>query len=195
MATIAITLADFVAKFDTLGTPFAAILTVTEPKLLKNSRQTGEPCPFAKGVRRLAWRHVQLGANYGNAVNLQREREEHPDKFVPEGLWKSAKHPEGAGRHYGKHLIRHVDTGETYFGYRPASDKETGEILPHKVDIWQDIATGTPVDVDKLQGYLPKQSGQPATQETDKRIVWQTVKTANVVAVKCGDEYVLDHNA
>lgn len=191
--TLTVTLDQFLAAFDGKGTRFATMLTVTRPKMLKNSRDDGTPNPYPLGVERLTWRNVTLGVNYGNAVNNQRQREGNAEEFNPEGLWPSKEFPNGAGERCGTYLVRHRGNGKRYFAIRPASDAETGNPLPSKFDQWRDVATGKILDVETLRGFLPKPSEQPATQETEKQIAWRTIETDNVLTIICGDTFNLTH--
>ena len=193
MATIALTLDEFISQMSTKGTRFAMLLTVTRPKLNKRNRNTGELCPFPLGVERRSYRNVQLGAIYANSVNNQREREGNADEFTPQGLWVSKDYPNGAGERDSMLTVKHKGTGERYFAYKPASDSETGIALPPKVDSWVDVATGKVIEFESVKPYLPPTSEQPATQETDKMISWRTMKCQNVLQIKCGDDYILQH--
>lgn len=189
--TKVVTLEQFLAAFAGKGTKFAAMLTVTRPKLNKSNRETGETCPYPAGVECRKLRNVQLGCLYENSVNNQREREGNSDEFTSQGLWVSKEFPDGAGERDSTYTVRHRKTGERYFAVKPASDAETGVVLPAKAETWIDLATGKPIDPETLKPYLPKPSSQPKTQETDKAIAWRTISVNSVVQIQCGETFVL----
>lgn len=189
-----VTLAQFLEAFAGKGTKFAAMLTVTRPKLNKTHRETGEKCPYVAGVERRALRNVQLGCLYENSVNNQREREGNENEFSSQGLWVSKEFPNGAGERDSTYTVKHKRTGERYFAVKPASDKDTGITLPPNADTWIDLATGKPIDPATLKPYLPPVSEQPATQETNKAIPWRTISVNSVVQIQCGETYVLTHD-
>jgi hypothetical protein len=189
MTTHNVTLDQFLAAFAGKGTKFATMLTVTRPKLNKTNRDTKERCPFTLGVERRALRNVQIGANYENSVNNQREREDNPEEFTAQSLWN------GKGQRDTTYTVKHSETGKRYFAVKPASDSETGVAIPPKSDEWRDVATGKVIPFDSVKPYLPPVSEQPATQETDKMISWRTIGVDSIVSIQCGETYMIQHEA
>lgn len=187
MTTLNVTLDQFLTAFSGKGTKFATMLTVTRPKLNKKNRDTKEPCPFAMGVERRALRNVQIGANYQNSVNNQRQREDNETEFNAQALWG------GKGIRDTTYTIKHIETGKRYFAVKPASDADTGIAVAPKSDEWRDVATGKVVSFDAVKPYLPPVSEQPATQETDKMVSWRTIGVDSIVSIQCGDTYFLQH--
>lgn len=160
---------------------FCGIMFCTEPKTLKKGRITGLPVPFK--IRKATWMTVIIGTSYENGVNNQREREEKTPDFKAEQLWK------GNGERINSSIARHKKTNELYLVYRPINNDENEIILKHECR-WYREDTGMEIDINApvnltlgapsfAEEYLPKKS-KPKKQETDKEIMWRTVKLKNL---------------
>lgn len=150
------------------GAKIVGMTTRTQPKLLKKSRITGEPCPH-KEVTRITERTVIIACNYESCVNRQRAREDMPNDFRAEELWK------GKGKHVENHpfLIEHTETGQQYVALMN---------LRTNKDDWFD-ENNNPLDPAALKDYLPKPQ-EHSKQGTDKKVFWRTIEISNVVAVR-----------
>lgn len=191
-----VTIDQFVNDFAGRGAKFATFWSCTRPKLLKKHRLTGEPCPYSQGVERRAVRSVQLGAIYENSVNNQRNREaedgEVVEHFTAQGLWKSSAYPDGAGERDSLYTVKHKGTGERYFAVKPAADAD-GHVRVNE-SYWFNVATDeplTPDQIDDLEHYLPTQSDDSGRQGTDVKVNWRTFKIENVIAIQCGEFFLL----
>jgi hypothetical protein len=135
------------------GAKIVQLLVETHPKLNKKNRTTGEPCPHANGVTRIARRRIVLGANYGNAVNRERRAEGEIPDFQPQALWY------GHGQRHRPYTVQHDVTGRIYFFGLPQQqaidDSDTGRTCVVDDDVWYDTATGEPIDPATLVDYLP----------------------------------------
>jgi len=180
------------------GAMIVTMTTKTQPKLLAKSRATGESTAarFPGGIDRLAYGRFMLASNYGDNVQAQREREGHdnPEGFEAAGLWASKKHPEGAGRHFGRFMVIHADKpGTFYFRCRPHADEHGHPVKIRSEYRAQDTEiTGDDLD-DLTVNYLPAK-GSAYKQQVDKEIPYRAYEIAGVQTVTFGGEtYELDH--
>lgn len=171
-------LALFLTNF--AGASFVSVETVTEPKMVKHHRVTGEVNPFLNRVTRRATRLGMLGAFYENAVQNQRVREEHPaamrgERFRAEELWN------GAGEHVDNSacLARHRRTGKLYLVLYPRQDGE-GTVVVQSSE-WR--VDGQPVEVSTLRPYLAAVREGTERQETERPIAWRTIALENIVSI------------
>lgn len=162
------------------GAKVVSILTETEPKLLKKSRITGLPCPF-KSVIRKVWRNGMIGASYANAVNNQREREEHDELFISEPIWN------GKGQYVSgsKRIVEHIEKGERYLAFFPRSTIDNVAIVSD--DIWE--ADGIEIEPNELEEYLPT-STFSSRQETEKAILWRIIKLDSIKAIRFASQTI-----
>lgn len=162
------------------GSTFITLVTATEPRMNQKNRDTKAPNPFlGKRVLRMAERHCILGASYENAVNNQRNREDHPVEFKAESLWNGAgEHVEGS-----RNLVRHKTSGKLYLVFYPHRE---GSVMQ---DTW--TVNGIEVAQTELSPYLPPVSGSKR-QETEREVLWRTVSLDNVVQVTIyGETYLI----
>ena len=175
---MAITIADLKAKIaERKGATAVQVVTTTQPKMRKTNN------PFYGRVRRIAARSGMLNANYENAVNHQRAREDHPEagEFNANALWN------GKGEHVSPSIVRHTVNGEEYLVFYPTRTTEDGKPIANQ-DLW--LLDGNPVDgetLEQIKSFLCE-SGKSKRQETDKQISWRTIKLENVSQVTMGGE-------
>ncbi len=167
------------------------LVTRTLPKLLVKGRVSKLPCPWPKGIERIAIRSVTLGASYEAAVNRQRVKEA-PDDEVAE-YFEAGKLWNGAGVHDTAYTVKHKDTGRIYFAVKPAqkaSDNQAGSAAVVREDQWRDVATGKVLDfeADGLAEFLPAQS-KSQVQEVDQDVQWRTIALDSILELRYGDVY------
>jgi len=195
-----VTLAELIEVMDAhKGAVIVTMVSETEPKMLVKSRSTGEPTAsrFPQGVRRMAYGRFMFGNDHQGNVRAERGREGHADPmgYVVQGLWVSKAHPEGAGRHYNRFLVIHVDKpGKFFFRCRPDSD-EHGHPIKIRSEWFAGDAQLTDDEFAELQAdYLPAQ-GKSKKQEVEKEIPYRTYECDNVLSVTMGGiTYELDHD-
>jgi len=197
------------------GAVIIGMISRTDPPLLARSRADKSPTAdrYPEGVQRLAQGRYMLNNNYGNNVQAQRTREDHPEPegFQVAGLWE-AKHPpcngDGCpecnhtgrvpkGRRFGRFLVVHVDKpGTFYLRCRPASD---GQGFPVKIrDEWKNPANDTTIEGEELDllksDYLKSKPKKSVKQQLDREIPYRTVNVDGVLTVTVGGTiYELDH--
>lgn len=171
------------------GAKVVVMVTFTKPKLNKRNRTTGEPCPYAAGVMRMAERYGMLGVSYENAVNNQRGREEQPTNeddvvqyFQAKSLWN------GLGEHIpgNPFLVRHNSTGKEYVTFMPRRNKENE--VQNGAERWIDLATGLDLDPTSIEDYLPPAPKDSGRQETDAITFWKCIAIENVKQIRTNGE-------
>ena len=135
--------------------------TLTEPKLTKKSRATGEPTAFKVQVRSRFT--ASLGVNYENEVNDVREAQ---------GLARDFEAQKPSGKHYvnGTNWLMEADKtpGKFYAALSRFEDRVTEYLI--------DGAVATPEQVADLKAnYLPK-PGAPSPVE------WRTYSIESITS-------------
>ena len=164
------------------GSTFVSCLTRTEPKATKKSRTDKTPFvdKYPSGVYRVAYGQFQLGCNYEDNVNAQREREDHPEagEFKADLLWG------GKGKAVGRILIVHTEKPGFYVRMRPQAN-EIG--CPLKIEDRYETGNGRildEVEVERLKiEYLPPVS-KSKKQEVEKEIPYRVYKLSNITAMR-----------
>jgi len=172
------------------GTTFVSCLTRTEPKATKKSRSDKTPFvdKYPSGVYRVAYGQFQLGCNYEDNVNAQREREGHPEagEFKAEQLWG------GKGKAIGRILITHVEKPGFYVRMRPKAN-DVG--CPLKIEDRYETGDGTVLTDEEVaelkRDFLPALS-KSSKQEVEKEIPYRVYKLSNITAMRIdGNTYQL----
>ena len=144
------------------------------------------------GVTRIAARPVTLGANYENAVNTTRLREQGEDAeyFRADALWN------GKGERAGAYTVRHRESGRLYFAVKPAQMAvdtdvaESGTVAKVHRDKWIDNATGQELDVETIRDYLPP-IHKAEKQDVEHDVLWRTIAVDSVRELIYGNHYIV----
>lgn len=182
-------LLGFLAGHPVKGAKQATILSLTMPPLLPFSRTTGERNPFVKGVQKLAYRPVTLGANYEACVNRERLKEENGEYFTAEKLWN------GMGVYHTPYTVTHKKKGGVYFAVKPAQEKADtpqGSVAVCLEVQWRDIATGQFVKAEDVKGFL-REPNKSQRQNVQHDVLWRTFDVKNVLEVHYAGSYTLKH--
>ena len=155
---------------------WVTVTMITIPKMRK--KLEGKNNPFQQGVECRATRQFMFAVNYGNAVNLQRVREDKVTDFIPESLWN------GKGRWFDKVTVEHIETKRRYFGVKPRQVGEDGKVVSIKKE-WFDVATGEQIDVVDVLPWLLS-SGTSNRQELDRKVEWRTPAVESVKTFTVG---------
>jgi hypothetical protein len=108
-------------------------------------------------------------------MNNQREREQHGEEFEAKELWN------GKGRRVSEYLVEHIDKpGQLYVTFM-ARNVDNLPVVAN--DVW--YCDGEEIDPQTIEEYLPATSTSKR-QETEKKIIWRTIKIENIIGVKCG---------
>lgn len=172
--------------------PICGIVTETFPKMLKKSRLTGLPCPYAS-VGRLAEGTFQLGASYEKAVNRAVDKayaNEHAsiDWFIAESMW-GGKGVKGDI----PFTVKHKDTNKLYLVCRPSSLSVEGHVVK-KQDYWFD--GNREISENELkcisEEFLASKPTPSRKQESfgltgNSQVVWRTYALENVVQIRSGN--------
>jgi hypothetical protein len=179
-------LCELVAGLDAQGVAgFVSMVTATEPKMNKKSRETGLPNPYLGRVKRMCVRVGQLGASYENAVNNQRSREGSTvaGEFVAQGMWN------GAGEHVSRSLLQHKGTGRLYVVFYPLKNSEGGTKVGS--DTW--TVDSKQVSLSSLVEFLPPVNNS-SRQDVESPVLWRCVGIDNIVSITVqGEQYVVSH--
>jgi hypothetical protein len=169
--------------------PGAAIVTMvtrTEPRLLRKSRRSGQPCDerWPHGIEKLVRGRFMLANRYAANVRAQRRRENHPraEAFQRAKLWR------GKGQRIGRFLARHQDSGELYLVARPAAD-ERGQ--PVRLwERWIDLATGRDIVGEEFTelaaDWLRDLRGSNPKQQLARQIPYRTYHVVAIHSVTIG---------
>jgi len=171
---------------------FAGIQTVTEPKLTKKHRDTGEPWAVVfpgvdpATVRKVAHGVVLTGPDYSAIIERRHEKIEAAGgthgEYVPGETWHEAV--PGI-----KCLRRHKKTGELYAYFAFVSKVRKGDRwipLKAKTRIL-DMSSGIELDKGKLAGFLPvERAPQNQGLDTDEAVIVRTYKLESVRAITIG---------
>jgi hypothetical protein len=165
------------------GAVIVGMVCRTEPELLRKSRRTGQATAerWPHGVEKLVRGQFLLGSCYQGGVRRQRRREGHPrpDDFHASRQWH------GHGRHVGRFLIEHVDTGRLYVRARPKSDEHGYPVRLY--ERWIDLATCADVVGDELvelqRDWLRDPPRRSAKQQLAKQIPYRAYQLLSVHSV------------
>jgi hypothetical protein len=193
-----ITVSEFVALMYGSKAKFCGLQTVTEPKLNKKSRETGDPWFVvfpgvdAGNVRKVAHGVALSGPDYKAIIDLRHEKIEAaggtPGTYVAGETWHEAV--EGT-----KCLRRHKKTGELYAYFAFVSKVKKGDRwipLKAKTRI-VDVTTGAELDKGKLAAFLPvEHAPQNQGLGEDDAVIVRTYKLSSVRALTVdGKVYVV----
>lgn len=169
METTTMTRKDFIISMAASLKGFCRVLTVTQPTMRKTNN------PYYGRVTNITERLGNLGTNYENAVNNQREREELPESFSAEAMWK------GAGEHVNKNIVRHKDSGENYLVFYPRSNHNG---LPVNAEQrWLvDGVPATQEQIEEIKSFMPNRTSS-GKQGTEKIVPWRVFNIWNVIEI------------
>lgn len=154
---------------------FAQVESVTEPKLLKKNRQTGEPIPFTT-VFNCRDLNIQLNYNYERQVSNRDVKETgEPSNFAAEEhIW--ARRIKGAlARHkdYAVDAINidfnNLDTSKLYMPY-----------VKVRIDGQKYIADGQEVSKSVLLPFMPDKDNSYQSQPQDNKVKVEYMKLASI---------------
>ena len=164
------------------GCKFASVTYENEPSELyareHGSRKHAAPrCPAVK--KRVAGKNIMLGADYGNRVNNQREREDEQADFTPQAP-KGYRHIAG--------LLAETSTGALAMLYSlpRAGRRNQGTTTYFDKD-------GDVVAEDRLVNYRKPSRPNGNSQGVQDEIQWRCLKLSNVVAFNyMGKDYEIE---
>jgi hypothetical protein len=153
-----------------------SIQTETLPPLLKKHRETGEPCPYDKGdISKINIMAGLIGCAYSNAVNNQLGREDKELDFTPQPRkWGTLMD--------NKMLVYHVNKQKEEKYYLQIHVKKSDK----PIYLWGDKV----VDVEELEGYLPKKSDPKTQANLETKVILRDVELSNIKRIKMlGETY------
>jgi hypothetical protein len=162
------------------GSKFAQAQSVTEPKLNKKNRETGELLPF-KTVLNCRNINVQLNFDYEGQINRREIKEgaETPEFQATEHSW--ARHFKGALAVHKSELasdIMDVDLSKAYMPY-----------VKIRVDSQQYIADGKVISKDALTPFMPPKNDYD-NQPVENKVRVEYMKLSSIKTfVTDGCEY------
>lgn len=168
METTTISRNDFIQLAANLN-GFCRVLTTTEPTMRKKGN------PYDGRVTNITERLGNLGTNYENAVNSQREREGIAATFSAESMWK------GAGEHVNKGIVRHKGTGENYLVFYPKSDTNGNPMNSDQRWLVDGVAA-TEEQIAEIKSFMPNRTSS-GKQGTEKPVPWRVFNLWNVLEV------------
>lgn len=171
METTTISRKDFISLAASLH-GFCRVLTTTKPQMRKTNN------PYHGRVDNITERLGNLGTDYENAVNNQREREGITATFSAESMWK------GAGEHVNKGIVRHKGTGENYLVFYPKSDMN-GHPMNSDQRWLVDGIPATEAQIAEIKSFMPSRTDS-GKQGTEKPVPWRVFNLWNVLEVAVG---------
>lgn len=148
------------------------VVTKSTPKALQKDRVTKEPNPYGL-IEKVSTQHGQIGVNYSNCVNNQREREGVNPDFSPQ------EHAY-ADSVSDTPLMKNRKDGTLYVAFKREEAKHTNKSVY--------LADGKPVGYSEVANYLPVPRSDSGSQGTDKAVVWMTPKVASIIELRMGGE-------
>lgn len=157
---------------DVRGAKIVSIVTSTDPKLKK----TGNPYTNVRKVSRFTG---QIGFDYENAVNNQREREGVLTDFQSQSSYaRPVFRLDGTFTPFAEHKV----SGKRYLRIRPLSHGETKYV---------DNNTGQEISKETLKPWLPVKTAS-ATQGTEKEVAFRLFELDSIKSVGLdGKNFVL----
>lgn len=152
------------------GAKPATIVIRTEPRLNKNSRETGDANPFLNNIYKVSEMQVFLNFDYENSVNRQRSREDKESSFQVGSSW---------GEHDGRVLV--VKDGQDYIQCK----------LERKLSTeYRTKTTNQNVPLEELTEYMSPRS-RSRSQGTDKEILVIRPKLDNLVELRIDRQVIV----
>jgi len=171
-----LSVAEFVEMVEELkGCTAISLDTETEPKLLKKSRGTGEPCNY-ENISKVGTLAGLLGVCYSNAVNNQLGREDKPLQFESqERKWGTLS--------ANRMIVSHIPKGQTATRYYLQMVVQSATTPIYK---WGN----TVINKDELRDFLPLDNDPRTQADLDKKVILRDIAVENIVTARMlGEEY------
>jgi len=158
------------------GSEFVSLTYRSEPKLLKNNRETDEPNPYGRIFKVANIRGI-VGFDYANSVNLQRKREGNSEVFTAQSL------------PWGLHVLRNdgkisplvSNKGRIYLRVKEESVSDSIYVTE----------AGQEIPYAAIRGLLPLKRQNSGRQEVEKTVRIRTYAVENIRNIRIGGEEIV----